>query len=91
MNNAQNQDPNQAQANNQEFHVDINNFSVLNHQQKGSPAPNASNGNPYTKDPNTGDDTQEAKVKNIEDDGNGFFITGINTHEQDNEVEDQMV
>jgi hypothetical protein len=64
---------------------------VLNHEQKGSPAPNASNGNPYQKDSNTGDNTQEAKVQNIEDDGNGFFITGINTHEQENEVEDQMV
>jgi hypothetical protein len=24
---------------------------------------------------------KEVKVKNIEDDGNGFFITGINTQE----------
>lgn len=28
-------------------------------------------------------------VQNIEDDGNGFFITGINTHEQQEEEEEK--
>jgi len=28
-------------------------------------------------------------VKNLEDDGNGFFITGINTHDQEREEEQQ--
>jgi len=31
---------------------------------------------------------QQAKVKNLEDDGQGFFITGINTHEKEGEEEE---
>ena len=31
------------------------------------------------------DQSEMYDVKNVEDDGNGFFITGINTHDQEPE------
>ena len=71
-----------------EFEVDVDNMQVLQNNQNSimnesqmkqninDDAVLASNDKPS---PST---TKPVKVQNMEDDGNGFFITGINTDEQ---------
>ena len=53
----------------------MHNMNVLQEQRP-------SNLNQHDSTENNEEAKQSNRVKNHEDDGNGFFITGINTHEQ---------
>lgn len=72
MNNA-----NVSQPGAQDYAVDVDNFQALNDNANMSAADKNS---PQPQHKEGGD--QQYNVKNVEDDGNGFFITGINTHDQ---------
>lgn len=71
----------------QDFAVDIDNFQALNGNtnlsqgDKNSPSPQQ----PMKQ----GTEEFKHNVANVEDDGNGFFITGINTHERQPEDKEE--
>lgn len=76
------------QANKNEFEVDVNNFKALGESAAGTDGIGESTQN--VADPVQAKDSLEDepglkteagadRVQNVEEDGNGFFITGINT------------